>query len=93
MSQTLPADPSALRQDKTTWKKVEINHRRNKKQDHTSLLDDCATRFNYEECKNDYWNPEEFSLLYGTPVWSQSDERQKILLNQLYWVAYYSQII
>ncbi len=34
-----------------------------------------------------------FSLLYGTPLWEQADSGQRVKLNQLYWVAYYSQII
>ena len=82
-----------LSQDKITQKKIQINHRRNVKQDHTELLDEAASRFSYDECKDSYWNPEEFSLLYGTPLWEQASESQRIILNQLYWVAYYSQII
>ncbi|MCA9556154.1 MAG: hypothetical protein KC933_39375, partial [Myxococcales bacterium] len=49
--------------------------------------------FDYEACKHEYWNPEEFSLLWGTPVWDQASAAQRVVLNQLYWVAYYSQII
>ena len=90
---SLPAEIPALAQDKKTTKKIQINHKRNKKQDHTELLDQCAKAFNYEDCKDEYWNPEEFSLLYGTPLWDQADEGQRVLLNQLFWVAYYSQII
>ena len=82
-----------LSQHNITAKKIDINHRRNKKQDHTELLDQAASRFNYEDCKDAYWNPKEFSLLYGTPLWDQASESQRIILNQLYWVAYYSQII
>ena len=82
-----------LSKDKITSKKIEINHRRNAKQDHTELLDQAASRFNYADCKDAYWNPEEFSLLYGTPLWDQASESQRVILNQLYWVAYYSQII
>jgi hypothetical protein len=83
----------ALRDDIKTSKRISINHKRNKKQDHTTLLDQCATEFQYDQCKDEYWNPVELSLLYGTPVWNEADESQRILLNQLYWVAYYSQII
>ena len=93
MTSILPATPSKLAQDTRTSKKIEINHRRNKAQDHTQLLDEAAKAFSYADCSDQYWNPEEFSLLYGTPVWEQADERQRVLLNQLYWVAYYSQII
>ncbi|RUS99378.1 hypothetical protein DSM106972_078200 [Dulcicalothrix desertica PCC 7102] len=74
-------------------RRLEINHKRNKQQDHTALLDAASAAFNYEDCKNEYWNPEEFSLMYGTPLWEQATPSQRIILNQLYWVAYYSQII
>ena len=93
MSTPLPRQPSPLVKDVTTSKKIEINHRRIKKQDHTALLYECANNFRYEDCKDEYWNPEDFSLLYGTPLWEQADAGQRVLLNQLYWVAYYAQII
>ena len=82
-----------LLENKQVSRKLEINYKRNKQQDCTELLDKAAGEFNYEDCKNEYWNPEEFSLLYGTPLWFESTQYQKIILNQLYWVAYYSQII
>ncbi|MCE2664076.1 MAG: P-aminobenzoate N-oxygenase AurF, partial [Microcystis sp. 53602_E8] len=72
--------------------KLHINYNRNKQQDHTALMDEVAASFRYEDCQNEYWNPEEFSLLYGTPLWEQSSPHQRVILNQLYWVAYYSQI-
>lgn len=73
--------------------KLHINYNRNKQQDHTALMDEVAASFRYEDCQNEYWNPEEFSLLYGTPLWEQSSPHQRVILNQLYWVAYYSQIV
>jgi hypothetical protein len=83
----------SLLDDTKTLKRLELNHRKNKEQDHTQLLDAAATAFAYDECKDSYWNPEHFSLLWGTPLWDQSSPSQRVLLNQLYWVAYYSQII
>lgn len=74
-------------------RRLEINYRRNQKQDHTSLLDEAGRAFCYDDCSGSYWNPEPFSLLYGTPLWDQASEYQRTVLNQLYWVAYYSQII
>lgn len=74
-------------------RRLEINYRRNQKQDHTQLLDQAGQAFSYEDCRDHYWNPEEFSLLYGTPLWEQASDHQRTVLNQLYWVAYYSQII
>jgi hypothetical protein len=74
-------------------RKVEINYQRNRQQDHTPLLDAAAQAFNYADCKDCYWQPETFSLLYGTPLWEQASSSQRLILNHLYWVAYYSQII
>lgn len=74
-------------------RKLELNYRRNQQQDHTALMDEAAQNFCYANCQNDYWNPEAFSLLYGTPLWEQASQQQRVILNQLYWVAYYSQII
>lgn len=84
---------NTLLENHKVYRKLEINHTRNKQQDHTQLLDEAAAAFKYEDCKDVYWNPEEFSLLYATPVWEQASQSQKVILNQLYWVAYYSQII
>jgi hypothetical protein len=56
-------------------------------------MDRLADAFRYEDAKDSYWNPEMFSLLYATPLWEQSQAAERIKLNQIYWVAYYSQII
>ncbi len=74
-------------------KKISLNYHRNKKQDQTQLIDEAVQNFNFDQCRGEYWNPENYSLLYGTPIWNESTQSQKIILNQLYWVAYYSQII
>ena len=74
-------------------RKVQLNYRRNQQQDHTELLGIAAKNFRYEDCSDRYWQPEKFSLLYGTPLWDQATDTQRKLLNHLYWVAYYSQII
>ncbi len=83
----------SLLEDARTVKKLEHNFRKNKEQDHTRLLDAATGQFNYAACANEMWNPERFSLLYATPLWDGADTRQRVVLNQLYWVAYYSQII
>ena len=83
----------SLLDDQLTHKKLKFNFKKNKQQDHTELLDSSASQFDYNNCRNEMWNPEKFSLLFGTPLWDQASESEKILLNQLYWVAYYSQII
>ena len=74
-------------------RRLEINYHRNRKQDHTQLLDNAGQMFDYAESRDSYWQAENFSLLYGTPLWDQASAHQRTILNQLYWVAYYSQII
>lgn len=83
----------SLLDDRSAVKKLELNLRRNVEHDHTALIDDAARRFNYQDCRNEYWNPAQYSLLWGTPVWEQATQAQRIVLNQLYWVAYYAQIV
>jgi hypothetical protein len=83
----------SLLDDQLTHKKLKFNFKKNKQQDHTELLDISAASFNYDDCRNEMWNPEKFSLLYGTPLWDQASSSERILLNQIFWVAYYSQII
>ena len=82
-----------LTEDQKLWRKLQINYTRNKQQDQTALMDQAAQAFKYSDCQDEYWNPEEFSLLYGTALWEQSSQSQRVVLNHLYWVAYYSQII
>lgn len=83
----------SLVDDQKTFRKLELNYRKNKAQDNTATIDRLAAQFRYEDAKDSYWNPEQFSLLYGTPLWEQATEAERIKLNQIYWVAYYSQII
>lgn len=82
-----------LAADPKTYRKLQLNYQRAKQTDHSPDLDQLADQFDYEQCRDAYWNPPEYSLLYGTPLWEQASESQRIALNQLYWVAYYSQII
>ncbi|HEY9678490.1 MAG TPA: hypothetical protein V6C76_10805 [Drouetiella sp.] len=86
-------DSKSLLDDKSTYKKLLLNQKRNSEQDHSAMMDVATAQFVYEDCKNEYWNPEEFSLLYATPLWNEASKAQRVLLNQMFWVGYYSQII
>lgn len=82
-----------LADDQKTMKRIELALKRSKELDQTAMMNQAAIDFNYDNCKNEMWNPEKFSLLYKTWIWEQSTPEQKTKLNQLYWIAYYSQII
>lgn len=83
----------SLIEDAPTMRKLDLNYRKNKEQDHTASIDAAAAEFRYDDCRDEWWNPREYSLLYGTPLWNQASESQRLLLNHLFWVAYYAQII
>lgn len=79
--------------DEALCKKLSFAKKRYLEHDYTGLIDQAVSGFNFDACRQSRWNPEEFSILYGTPLWDQASSHQRILLNQLYWVAYYSQIV
>jgi hypothetical protein len=83
----------SLADDVKTMKRIELALKRSKELDQTALMDIYSREFDYHKCKDEMWNPEKFSLLYKTWIWEQSTPAQKVKLNQLFWVAYYSQII
>ena len=84
---------SRLSDDARTMKKLHINLTRNRAQDQTPNMDAGTAAFRYADAAAHAWNPERFSLLWGTPVWDAADARQRVILNQLYWCAYYAQIV
>ena len=84
---------TSLLDDQKTLRKLELNYRKNREQDNSPTMDTLARQFRYEDCREARWNPDRFSLLYGTPLWDGASDGQRARLNQLYWVAYYAQII
>lgn len=87
------ATPHSLLDDPRVGRQVELNLKRNRAQDATEAIEEALARYRYEDCQTSYWNPEQHSLLWGTALWEQASASQRVLLNQLYWVAYYSQIV
>ncbi len=82
----------SLLEDVKTLKRLEFSLKKSKELDQTIHMDEASKLFSLESCRDRMWNPEHFSLLWGTWLWDQACPSQRILLNQLYWVAYYSQI-
>ena len=95
MEITFEKDPEfkSLKDDIKTMKRMELALKKSKQLDQTANMDLAGREFQYIDCNKSFWNPDKFSLLYGTWIWNQSSDYQKTILNQLYWVAYYSQII
>ncbi len=87
------ATPHSLLDDSRIVRQVALNLKRNIEKDATEAMEEAVSRYRLADCQSSRWNPESFSLLWGTPLWNEASASQRILLNQLYWVAYYSQIV
>ena len=71
-------------------KLIERTHNNNIDSDYTEKIQELDRSFKYKEHQNCYWNSPEFSLLYGTPLYEQATEAQKVALNHLYWFVMYN---
>ncbi len=83
--------PSRLEQPKSSaLQTLERTYHNNTDSDYTEKIQELDRNFKYSEVKNYYWNAPELSLLYGTPLYEQASEAQKIVLNHLYWFVMYN---
>lgn len=87
------AERASLAADPRIAKQVAFNMRRALADDQTAEIDRLAGEFDYDAARAFTWNPPEFSFLWGTALWDQASEDQRRTLNNLYWVAYYAQIV
>lgn len=71
---------------------TEINYRNNTESDYTEKIEQLEKSFNYSQNSNHYWSKPELSTLYGTLLYAQASDSQKIALNHLYWTTQYSQV-
>ena len=75
-----------------TQKFLERNYTNNLKSDYTEVIQDIHQNFDYKKNSQHYWSEPELSLLYGTPLYEQCSQSQKIALNHLYWYASYKSV-
>ena len=87
------AEKACLQHEPRVARQVAFNLKRALGDDQSEQIDAFAAAFDYEKHRHEYWNPEEFSLLYGTELWRQASLDQRRILNHLFWVAYYAQIV
>ncbi len=71
-------------------KVMRINYRNNLDSDYTEKIKEIDQSFNYSQNSKAYWTDPKQSLLYGTPLYEQASEAQKIALNHLFWVSKYN---
>jgi len=71
---------------------TEKTYENNKASDYTEKIEELDRQFTYEANKDHYWGIPELSVLYGTPLYEQASESQKLALNHLYWIGAYNMV-
>lgn len=72
-----------------TQKFLERNYKNNLESDYTEVIEELCKNFQYNKNSRHYWSEPELSLLYGTPLYEQCSEDQKLVLNHLFWTVAY----
>ena len=75
-----------------TQKFLERNYHNNLNSDYTEVIEELCRNFQYTRNSQHYWSEPELSLLYGTPLYEQSSQSQKIALNHLFWYLSYKNV-
>lgn len=70
---------------------VKKTYENNKASDFTEKLQELDQSFKYEDCGQSWWGPAELSIFYGTELFRQASDTQKLKLNHLYWITQYNQ--
>jgi hypothetical protein len=78
-------------QEKKHVKLTEINYRNNSESDYTEKMQMLDRAFDYQRESQHFWGEPELSLLYGTPLYEQASQSQRLALNHLYWATQYNQ--
>jgi hypothetical protein len=91
MSST-PQNPSNTQMNASRHEQLTAStYKNNCASNYTEIIEQLDRDFTYEENKDSYWGPQELSLFYGTNLFKQASETQKLALNHLYWVTQYNQ--
>lgn len=72
---------------------LDRNHQNNLDSDYTEKIEGLYKNFQYDRNSQHYWSDPKLSLLYGTPLYEQCSETQKLALNHLYWALTYHKIV
>jgi hypothetical protein len=68
---------------------IEKTYQNNLDSDYTEKIETLGKEFDYASNSQHYWGDADHSILYGTPLYEQASESQKLALNHLYWVSMY----
>ncbi len=69
---------------------IEKTYQSNADSDYTEKIAELGKNFDYSSNSDRYWGEPELSTFYGTPLYEEASESQKLALNHLYWVGQYN---
>ena len=69
---------------------IEKTYQSNIDSDYTEKIAELGKNFDYSSNSDRYWGEPELSTFYGTPLYEEASESQKLALNHLYWVGQYN---
>lgn len=100
MSISVPSQKSEIDEGKSPIKRsislpkhfklINKTYEKNVSSNFTEQIEKLGRTFEYSENSEMYWGDQEFSILYGTPIYEQVSASQKRALNHLYWVGQYN---
>ena len=73
-------------------KLIDTTYRNNFDSDYTEKIAALTHEFRYADHKNALWSESSHSLLYGTSLYEQASDAQRLALNHLSWFANYNYI-
>lgn len=92
MTTSLDLESQSQLRPKRHLKINEVTYQSNLESDYTEKIEALDRRFQYADEQHHYWGMPELSLFYGTPLYAQASESQKIALNHLFWATQYDHV-
>ena len=69
---------------------IDKTYQSNVESDYTEKIQELGKNFDYHSNNDRFWGDPELSTFYGTPLYAQASQSQKLALNHLYWVGQYN---
>jgi hypothetical protein len=69
---------------------ISKTYQSNVESDYTEKIEELGKNFDYHSNSDSYWGDPELSTFYGTPLYDEASQSQKLALNHLYWVGQYN---
>jgi hypothetical protein len=89
LNDQLPASGDTSEASKKHFQIIEKTLYNNLDSDYTEKIETLGKEFDYQANSQHYWGDPDHSVFYGTPLYAQASESQKLALNHLYWVSMY----